>query len=53
MKLEVLADAEAVARKAAAVIAADAREAVAARGRFIVALSGGHTPVDDDAHVGR
>lgn len=44
MKLEVLEDAEAVARAAAAYIAADARAAVAARGRFIMAVSGGHTP---------
>ena len=44
MKIEVLADAESVARKAAAIIAAEARQAVAARGRFVVAVSGGHTP---------
>ena len=44
MKIEVLADADAVARKAAEVIAAEARAAVAARGRFIVAVSGGRTP---------
>src|SRR5262245_46786520 len=44
MKLEVLADADAVARKAAEIIAKAARDAVAARGRFIVAVSGGHTP---------
>ena len=44
MQIEVLADADAVARKAAALIAAEAREAVAARGRFIMAVSGGHTP---------
>jgi len=44
MKIEVLADADAVARAAAATIAADAREAVAARGRFLMAVSGGHTP---------
>src|SRR5262252_2674897 len=44
MELEILADADAVARRAAAVVAAEAREAVAARGRFIVAVSGGHTP---------
>jgi 6-phosphogluconolactonase len=44
MKIEVLADAEAVARKAATIIAAEARDAVIARGRFIVAVSGGHTP---------
>jgi 6-phosphogluconolactonase len=44
MKLEVLADPEAVARAAAALIAAEARQAVAARGRFLLAVSGGHTP---------
>jgi 6-phosphogluconolactonase len=44
MKMEVLADADAVAHKAAAIIAAEARAAVAERGRFIVAVSGGHTP---------
>ena len=44
METEVLADAEAVARRAATVIAAEAREAVAARGRFVMAVSGGHTP---------
>src|SRR5262245_63816278 len=44
MKIEILADADAVARKAAAFVAAEARAAVAARGRFIVAVSGGHTP---------
>jgi 6-phosphogluconolactonase len=44
MKLEVLADADAVARAAAAFIAAEARAAVAARDRFILAVSGGRTP---------
>jgi len=44
MKIEVLADADAVARKAAAVIATEARAAVAARGRFVMAVSGGKTP---------
>jgi 6-phosphogluconolactonase len=44
VKIEVLADAEAVASKAAAIIAAEARDAVVARGRFIMAVSGGHTP---------
>ena len=44
MKLEVSEDVEAVARAAAAIIAADAREAVAVRGRFTMAISGGHTP---------
>ena len=44
MKVEVLADAGAVARAAAALIAAEARQTVAARGRFLLAVSGGHTP---------
>jgi 6-phosphogluconolactonase len=44
MKIEVLADADAVARDGAAFIAAEARAAVAARGRFVMAISGGHTP---------
>jgi 6-phosphogluconolactonase len=44
MRIEVLADADAVARKAAAIIAAEARQAVAACGRFVMAVSGGHTP---------
>ncbi|HEV3262299.1 MAG TPA: 6-phosphogluconolactonase [Gemmataceae bacterium] len=44
MRIEVLADADAVARKAAALIATEARDAVVARGRFVIAVSGGHTP---------
>jgi 6-phosphogluconolactonase len=44
MRIEVLADPESVAQRAATVIAAEARAAVAERGRFVVALSGGHTP---------
>ena len=44
MKIEVQRDDEAVARTGAAIIAADARAAVLARGRFIMAVSGGHTP---------
>jgi 6-phosphogluconolactonase len=44
MNMEVLADAPSVARKAAAIIAAQARDAVIARGCFIFAVSGGHTP---------
>jgi 6-phosphogluconolactonase len=44
MNIEALADAEAVARAGAAVTASEARAAVAARGRFVVAFSGGHTP---------
>jgi 6-phosphogluconolactonase len=43
MKIEVFADADSVARKAAAIISAEARANVAAHGRFIVAFSGGHT----------
>src|SRR4029077_13490684 len=44
MNIEILIDADAVARKAAEIIAAEARAAVAERGRFIMAVSGGHTP---------
>src|SRR5215831_3263164 len=44
MEMQILADADAVAKEAAKVIAATARTAVAAHGRFIVAVSGGHTP---------
>jgi 6-phosphogluconolactonase len=44
MKLEVFDDADSVAKAAAATIAADARAAVAARGHFAFAVSGGHTP---------
>jgi 6-phosphogluconolactonase len=44
MKVEVFANAESVARQAAALIAGEARAAVAARGSFIMAVSGGHTP---------
>jgi len=44
MQIEVLEDVNAVARKAAAIIADVAREAVAERGRFVLAVSGGRTP---------
>ena len=44
MRIEVELDDDGVARKAAAIIAADARAAVSARGRFIMAVSGGRTP---------
>jgi 6-phosphogluconolactonase len=44
MRIQVLDDADAVAKEAAKIIAAEARDAVAARGRFIMAVSGGHTP---------
>jgi 6-phosphogluconolactonase len=44
MKLEVHNSAEAAAQAAAIFVAAEAREAIAARGRFVMAVSGGHTP---------
>ena len=44
MCIEVLETAESVAQKAADIIAEEARKAVAARGRFVMAVSGGHTP---------
>ncbi|HEY6101068.1 MAG TPA: 6-phosphogluconolactonase, partial [Anaeromyxobacter sp.] len=44
MELEVLPDAEAVARRGADVVAAEARAAVRARGLFLLAVSGGATP---------
>ena len=44
MNIEVLPDADAVARRAAGFIADAARAAVSARGRFVFAVSGGRTP---------
>ncbi len=44
MKVRIFADADSVARRAAEMVAADARAVIAARGRFIFAVSGGHTP---------
>jgi len=44
VRIQVLADADAVAHEAAATIAAEARAAVAARNCFTMAVSGGHTP---------
>src|SRR5580704_19359036 len=44
MKLEVFDDVDSVARAAAATIAAHARAAIADRGRFVLAVRGGHTP---------
>ena len=44
MRIDALADVEAVARAGATFTAGEARAAVAARGRFIMAVSGGHTP---------
>src|SRR5204863_10114378 len=44
MRIEALADPDSVAQAAAAFTASEARAAVAARGRFIVTISGGRTP---------
>ena len=44
MKMEVFADDESTARAAAKFIAAEAGAAVAARGRFVMAVSGGRSP---------
>jgi 6-phosphogluconolactonase len=44
MKIQVLPDADTVAKSAAKLIATEAAAAMAARGRFIMAVSGGHTP---------
>src|SRR5690349_20325511 len=44
MGIYVLPDAASVARAAAAEIAASARHSIAERGRFVMAVSGGHTP---------
>ena len=44
LSVEVLDTADAVANRAAQAIAALAREAIEARGRFLFAVSGGHTP---------
>jgi 6-phosphogluconolactonase len=44
MNIEVFPDADAAAREAAKLIAKEAREAVADRGSFVMAVSGGKTP---------
>ena len=44
MKIETFPDPDAVARKGAEIVAAEARAAVKQRGRFMLAVSGGHTP---------
>jgi 6-phosphogluconolactonase len=44
MNVEIIADDATLAKRAASVIAADARAAVAARGRFVMAVSGGKSP---------
>jgi len=53
MKIEVYADADAVALAAAKLIAKEARDAVATGGKFVIAVSGGRTPwvmLSDLAH---
>src|SRR5262245_20500654 len=44
MHIDVFSDADVVARESARVIAEEARAAVATRGAFALAVSGGHTP---------
>jgi len=44
INVEVLETADSAARRAAALIAEEARKAAAARGRFVMAVSGGKTP---------
>jgi 6-phosphogluconolactonase len=44
VKIEIFPDAASVTRAAAVFIAAESRAAIAARGRFVAALSGGNTP---------
>jgi 6-phosphogluconolactonase len=44
MKFELFADAQTVAKEAARLIGAEARSTIAERGRFVLAVSGGHTP---------
>jgi len=44
MKFKVFDDVDSVAQAAAEAITAEAQKAIAARGRFLLAVSGGHTP---------
>jgi 6-phosphogluconolactonase len=44
VKIDVYPDDDGVARQAAAIIADAARAAATSRGRFTMAVSGGHTP---------
>jgi len=44
MRLQIFADADTVALEAANIIAQEARKAIAARQRFVMAVSGGRTP---------
>jgi 6-phosphogluconolactonase len=45
MKIEVFSGPDTAAWEAARIVAAEARQAVAERGRFVAAFSGGHTPL--------
>jgi 6-phosphogluconolactonase len=51
--IDILADAEAVAARAAVIVAEAAREAVAERGVFTFAVSGGHTPWSMFGHLAK
>lgn len=44
MKIKILVDPDSVGREAATIVAAEAREAVRTRGRFLLAVSGGRSP---------
>src|SRR6185295_18848967 len=44
MRIQVYSDSDAATTAGAKFIAAQAREAIAARGRFVMAVSGGHVP---------
>ena len=44
MNIEVLPNPESVAARAASIIAGHASEAISTRGKFVIAVSGGHTP---------
>jgi len=44
MEIEILDNSDMVAQKAASIIACEAHKAIALRGRFIIAVSGGRTP---------
>jgi 6-phosphogluconolactonase len=44
MKIDVFSDDESTARAAAKFVAAEAATAVATRGQFVIAISGGRTP---------
>ena len=52
MTIEVLGDADRVAHRAAEIVATEAQAAVAARGRFVIAVSGGRTPWAMLRHLG-